>query len=49
MALVADKRLWPQLQQRGMASNVSWGRSAAGYADLYRALAKTRSGASAKR
>jgi starch synthase len=36
----ADHRLWRGLQQRGMASDVSWARSAAAYAQLYRNLLK---------
>ena len=36
----ADRKLWQGLQQRGMASDVSWARSAAAYAQLYRNLVK---------
>ncbi len=36
----ADHSLWRGLQQRGMASDVSWARSAAAYAQLYRNLLK---------
>ena len=39
-ALYADKAAWASLQQAGMKSDVSWTRSAARYADLYRALLK---------
>ena len=37
-ALYADKAAWASLQQSGMKSEVSWTRSAARYAELYRAL-----------
>jgi starch synthase len=33
-----DRKLWRRLQQNGMKADVSWARSAARYADLYRAL-----------
>jgi starch synthase len=36
----ADRTLWRGLQRRGMASDVSWARSAAAYAQLYRNLLK---------
>lgn len=36
----ADPRLWRGLQERGMASTVSWARSAKAYAELYRNLVK---------
>ncbi len=36
----SDTRLWRGLQQRGMASDLSWARSAAAYAQLYRNLLK---------
>jgi starch synthase len=39
-ALYDDKRAWASLQQAGMKSDVSWTRSAARYAELYRALLK---------
>jgi starch synthase len=39
-ALYADKAVWVSLQQAGMKSDVSWTRSAARYAELYRALLK---------
>lgn len=39
-ALYADKAAWASLQQAGMKSDVSWTRSAARYAELYRALLK---------
>ncbi|MDP1700004.1 MAG: glycogen synthase GlgA [Aestuariivirga sp.] len=39
-ALYADKATWASLQQAGMKSDVSWTRSAARYAELYRALLK---------
>ncbi len=38
--LYADRRAWASLQQAGMKSDVSWTRSAARYAELYRALLK---------
>ena len=38
--LYADRRAWTSLQQAGMKSDVSWTRSAARYAELYRALLK---------
>jgi len=36
----ADAKLWRGLQKRGMEQDVSWGRSAAAYAQLYRNLVK---------
>ncbi len=39
-ALYADKSVWASLQQAGMKSDVSWTRSAARYAELYRAVLK---------
>jgi len=36
----ADQKLWRGLQRRGMAQDVSWARSAAAYAQLYRNLVK---------
>ncbi len=36
----ADQKLWRGLQKRGMEQDVSWGRSAAAYAQLYRNLVK---------
>ncbi|WP_421692874.1 glycogen synthase GlgA [Aestuariivirga sp.] len=36
----ADQHLWRRLQKRGMAQDVSWARSAASYAQLYRTLVK---------
>ena len=38
--LYGDRRAWASLQQAGMKSDVSWTRSAARYAELYRALLK---------
>lgn len=38
--LYADKAVWASLQQAGMKSDVSWTRSAARYAELYRAVLK---------
>jgi starch synthase len=35
-----DQALWRGMQKRGMASDVSWGRSANAYAQLYRNLLK---------
>ena len=35
-----DKAAWRALQQRGMATDVSWRRPAGQYADLYRRLAR---------
>ena len=35
-----DQKLWRGLQKRGMEQDVSWGRSAAAYAQLYRNLVK---------
>jgi starch synthase len=37
--LFRDRALWSSMQKRGMKSDVSWSRSAARYADLYRRLA----------
>ena len=34
----ADRKAWVRMQIRGMESDVSWDRSAAAYADLYRSL-----------
>jgi starch synthase len=39
-ALYADKAAWASMQQAGMKADVSWTRSAARYADLYRSLLK---------
>jgi starch synthase len=39
-AIYADKAVWASLQQAGMKSDVSWTRSAARYAELYRAVLK---------
>jgi starch synthase len=39
-ALYADKAAWASMQQAGMKAEVSWTRSAARYADLYRSLLK---------
>jgi len=36
----ADQKLWRGLQKRGMDQDVSWARSAAAYAHLYRTLVK---------
>jgi starch synthase len=36
----ADEALWRGMQKRGMASDVSWTRSASAYAQLYRNLLK---------
>ncbi len=36
----AGRQLWQSMQMRGMAQNVSWTRSAAAYAQLYRSLLK---------
>ena len=36
----ADQALWRGMQKRGMASDVSWERSASVYAHLYRNLLK---------
>ena len=40
-ALYGDGKAWAAMQQRGMETDVSWARSAAAYADLYRHLLKT--------
>ena len=39
-ALYADKAAWASMQQAGMKADVSWTRSAARYAGLYRSLLK---------
>jgi starch synthase len=39
-ALFADKATWASMQRAGMKADVSWTRSAARYADLYRSLLK---------
>lgn len=36
--LYRDTRLWAQIQRQGMKSDVSWGKSAERYADLYQSL-----------
>ncbi|MBR0558137.1 glycogen synthase GlgA [Ciceribacter sp. L1K23] len=36
--LYRDDKTWGQMQKAGMKSDVSWGRSAARYADLYKSL-----------
>ena len=36
----ANTPLWQSMQMRGMAQDVSWTRSAAAYAQLYRSLLK---------
>ena len=41
-ALYADKAAWASLQQAGMKADVSWTRSAARYAELYRSLVEGR-------
>ncbi len=42
MRVFADTNAWTTMQKRGMASDVSWRRSAAAYASLYRNLAGSR-------
>jgi len=42
MALHATPKVWGGLQRRGMASDVSWDRSAASYAGLYTSLLTAR-------
>lgn len=37
-AAFAEPKLWTRMQRQGMKADVSWDRSAARYADLYRAL-----------
>jgi starch synthase len=37
-AAYADRKVWSSLQKQGMKSDVSWSRSAARYAELYRSL-----------
>jgi starch synthase len=44
IALFQDKKTWRTMQKRGMQSDVSWGKSAARYAALYRALAAASAG-----
>ena len=39
-ACFAQDPLWRRMQERGMASDVSWSRSAAAYAQLYQTLLK---------
>ncbi len=39
LELFHDRALWSSMQKRGMKSDVSWSRSAARYAELYRRLA----------
>jgi starch synthase len=38
--LFRDKPVWKQMQQAGMKCDVTWTRSAAAYASLYRYLLK---------
>jgi len=38
-ALYADRKTWRNIQRRGMRADVSWGKSAAKYAALYKSLA----------
>jgi starch synthase len=40
IALYRDKPTWEAMQQAGMRADVSWARSAARYANLYKSLAK---------
>jgi starch synthase len=40
IALFKDKTAWAQMQQAGMRADVSWARSAARYASLYKSLLK---------
>lgn len=42
IAVYADKPAWANLQKQGMKADVSWDRSAAKYADLYRSLVARR-------
>ena len=39
-ALYADRKVWRKMTNRAMGHPVSWDRSAAAYADIYRAVAK---------
>ncbi len=39
ISLYEDRKTWRTLQRRGMKADVSWGKSAARYASLYRSLA----------
>jgi starch synthase len=39
LRLYADRKAWRGVQRRGMKSDVSWGKSAARYAELYKTLA----------
>jgi starch synthase len=36
--LYGDRKVWAAMQKQGMRADVSWSRSAARYADLYRSL-----------
>jgi starch synthase len=40
IALFKDKTIWAQMQAAGMRADVSWARSAARYANLYKSLVK---------
>ena len=42
IAAYADKKLWAKIQKQGMKADVSWDRSAARYADLYKSLIEKR-------
>jgi starch synthase len=39
IGLYADRKTWRTMQRRGMKADVSWGKSAAKYAALYKSLA----------
>ena len=38
IALYADRKTWQSMQKQGMKADVSWQKSAARYAELYRSL-----------
>ena len=42
VAVFADRAAWAEMQRQGMKSDVSWDRSAAKYAELYRSLTARR-------
>ena len=44
-ALFHKGSVWPQIQQNGMAVDVSWRNRASRYADLYRQIVKARQAA----
>ena len=44
IAIHTDRFAWANIQRQGMRADVSWDRSAAKYAELYRSLVSRRTG-----